>query len=225
MALVPRECELLEQRLLERPQLDLDRTEQQRRPDALDRCAARELLRVVVDAVPALPVAFEDGPQLLEGVAVPGLSDADIPLEPRHLRGVGEVRRADVGGRVAARPMEDPRLRVEARRGRVVRDADVGTEACELVERALLRAAGVRGREDAQPLALRAVAAKRVDERAHAAPPDECDHGVDRVGRAHLRAQLVNEARLTRGVGEDGRVEQRRQRPLDHVGSRVGTAS
>jgi len=224
VTLVQRDRELLEQRLLERPELDLDRAEQQGRPDAFDARAPRELLAVVVDEVAPLPVAVEDGAELLDGVAIPGFGDADVPLEAGHLRGVREVGRADVRGRVAARAVEDPGLRVQARRGRVVRDADVGAESRELVERALLRAAGVRRREDAQRLAVGAVPAQRVDERAHAAPADEGDHGVDRVGRAHLGAQLVHEAWLARSVGEDGRVEQRGQRPFDRVRSRVGAA-
>ena len=82
VAVLAGERELLEQRLLERPQLDLDRAEEQRRPTATVCCALGELVRVVGDEVAARPVALEDRRHLRDGIRIPRARDADVPLEP-----------------------------------------------------------------------------------------------------------------------------------------------
>ena len=62
--------------------------------------------------------------------------------------------------------MEHPRLGVEAGGAEVVGDADLGPEVGELVEGPALGRAGVGRGEDAERLALLAVAAQRVEQRA-----------------------------------------------------------
>ena len=73
-----------------------------------------------------------EGP--LEGVdefGVDALGGADVPFEAGDLGGEGEVGRADVHGGEAGGSVEQPRLRMEASRGGVVGDLDLGTEIHE----------------------------------------------------------------------------------------------
>ena len=112
-----------------------------------------ELVGVVGDEVAGLPVAVEHGGELVDDVGVAGGRGPDVPLEPGDLRRVGEVRRADVGGREAGAPVEDPRLGVEAGAAEVVGDPDLGAEVGELVEGPALGGAGVGRGEDPERLA------------------------------------------------------------------------
>ena len=187
VALVAGEDDVLEQRLLEgRSSSSIGLSSVTSVAQELLR-APRELLRVVRDEVAALPVAREDRRHLRDGVRIPDRGDANVPLQPEHLRRVREVRRADVRGRVAALAVEDPRLRVEPRRRSVVRDLDLGAEPLQLVESALLRAVRVRRRQDPQRLACLAMPPQRVGQRPHAAPADERHDDVDRVRRRRPR--------------------------------------
>ncbi len=214
VALLAREIELLEQRLLKRPRLDLDRTEQ----EAIgfnDRRALDELVGVVRDKGVARPVALEDRLHLLQSVRVAGSRDPNVPLEPGDLGGVREVRRADVGGRVAALTSEDPGLRVQPGLRGVVGDPDLGAGLAQNIERPLLGAVRVRRRQDTKRLAGRTVRRDRVGKRANAAPADERHDKIDPVGRRDLGSQLVSDRRLARGVRENSRIEQRRERRVD----------
>jgi hypothetical protein len=69
------------------------------------------------------------------------------------------------------------------------------------------------------------VAPKDVDERSHTAEPDEGHDHVDGVGRRHLSPQLVGHRRFSGRVGENGRVEEGRQRSLDVIGRSIGAAA
>ena len=90
-----------------------------------------ERVAVVGVEVAAVPVALEDGRHLLDDVRVARAGDAQVPFEAGHLRRVGQVRRADVRRRVARVAVEQPGLGVQARDGRVVGDAHVGTEIAQ----------------------------------------------------------------------------------------------
>ena len=125
-----------------------------------------ELGRVVGDEVAALPVALEDRVELGEHVGVAGRRRADVPLQAGDLGRVGEVRRADVGGREARAAVEDPRLGVQAGGAEVVGDPHVGAEVGELVERGPLGGARVGGGEHAQRSAAFAVPPQRRREAA-----------------------------------------------------------
>src|SRR3546814_4475298 len=57
-----------------------------------------ELIGVVRNEVPSLPVAVEHGLELVDDVGVAGGRGPDVPLQPRDLRLLGEVGGADVGG-------------------------------------------------------------------------------------------------------------------------------
>ena len=128
VALMPGEHDVLEQRLLERPQLELDRGQQGRVTNAGDLGPTLELVGVVGDEVAARPVAREDRAHLRDGVRIASARDAHVPLEPGDLGRVGQVRRADVGRRVPALAREQPGLGVEPRRRRVVGDLDLRAE-------------------------------------------------------------------------------------------------
>jgi len=121
--------------------------------------------------------------------------------------------------------MEDPGLRVQPRRGGVVRDLDLGAEPQQLVERALRGAVRVGRSQDSQPLARLAMPPQHIDQRPHAAPTDERHHDVDRIRRRHLGAEFVPDRRLARRVGEDGRIEERRERAHDRLRAPVGETS
>ena len=73
-----------------------------------DRGSTSELVRVVGNEVSTGPVALEDGYDLGNSIGITGFGESHIPFEPSHLRRVGEVRRADVGGRIATRSVEQP---------------------------------------------------------------------------------------------------------------------
>jgi hypothetical protein len=80
--------------------------------------------------------------------------------------------------------------------GRVVGDADVGSELDELVERAALGGTRVRGRQDAQLAACVAVRPQRGEERRDSAAADERHQQVDAIGGADLGQDLVADAWL-----------------------------
>ncbi len=181
-----------------------------------------ELVGVVGNEVGTQPVALEHGLELGENVGVAGRRGADVPLEPGDLGGVGEVGRADVGGREAGAAVEDPGLGVEAGGAEVVGDADVGAEAGELVERGSLRGAGVGGGENAQRPAALTVATKRGEQRVDAAAPDERHDDVDGIGRIDLGIELVQQSGLTGRIGEKGRVEQWNERLGNRLWCAVG---
>ena len=126
------------------------------------RCRSPELVGVVGARSRGSPSSSsKTAPILAIASGLRAAESADVPLEAGDLRRVGQVRRADVSGRVAARPVEHPGLGVEPRRRRVVGDPDLGAERGELVERALLGAVRVGRREHAERLAGLAVAAER----------------------------------------------------------------
>jgi hypothetical protein len=68
------------------------------------------------------------------------------------------------------------------------------------------------------------VAAQPLEQRRDPRPADERHHHVDGVGRVNLGLQLPANVRLARGVGQQGGVEQRDQRLLDHLRAAVRTA-
>ena len=63
---------------------------------------------------------------------------------------------------------------------------------------------------------------EHIDQRPNAAPADERHHDVDRVRRRDLGAELVPDSRLARRIGEDGRIEKRRERALDRLRAPIG---
>jgi len=113
--------------------------------------------------------------------------------------------------------MKYPGFGVESSRGDVIRDLDLRTQARELVERSLLGAVGVGGRQDSQRLPCLTVPPEDIDQGPNAAPADEGHDEVDRVGEGGFRPELVPDRGLARRVGEDGRVEEWCQRPADRL--------
>ena len=199
VAALARQLDQLQQPLLERVGPQLDRAEDDlwagvgpagRAPLLV------ELVGVVGDEVAALPVAVEHGGELGDDVGVAGCRGPHVPLEPGHLRRVGEVRRADVGGREAGPAVEDPRLGVQARRAEVVGDAHLGAEVDELVERRGARSSRCRSSSGPATARRPRSGGAGVEQRGDPAAPDEGHHDVDRVGRLDLRAQLVPQRRV-----------------------------
>ena len=99
LAALARHLDLLEETLLEGLEADLDRRQNGPQLGLGLRGTLQELRLVEGHEVAAFPVRFEDGGDLRHEVGVARAGGAHVPLEPAHLRRVGEVRRADIGGR------------------------------------------------------------------------------------------------------------------------------
>ena len=159
-----RELDLLEQPLLKRhrgrSRSGCSRSVCLRLPSAP--CARGTRSRSYGTKSPLSQYDVEDGGHLRDDVGVANAGDSNVPLEPGDQRRVRQVGRSDVRGRVAALPMEQPRLRVQPCRRGVVGDLDLGSERRQLVERTQLRAVRVRRRNDAQRLSVPAMPTKCV---------------------------------------------------------------
>src|SRR5438128_2649418 len=108
---------------------------------------ALEVGGVIGDEVAAAPVTLEYGGHLVDHARVARAGDADVPLETCDLRRVRQVRGAYVRGRESRAPVEEPRLRVKARRARVVGDAYLRARVAEGVEGPSLGGTRVRRRQ------------------------------------------------------------------------------
>ena len=95
MTTLPREFDEFEQPFLERVRPQLDRAEDHVRA-AVGAAGPLplivELVWVVGNEVAGLPVAVEHGAELGNDVRVAGGRCSNVPLQPRHLRRVGEIR-------------------------------------------------------------------------------------------------------------------------------------
>ncbi len=111
---------------------------------------------------------------------------------------------------------------MQTRRTGLVRHSDLSAEFGEVVEGPGLGAPGVGGGEHPQPTAGASVVAKLGGERPDARPADERHDHVDGVGAFDLGAQLMGQRRLAGGVGEQGRVEHRRERSAEPLGLASG---
>jgi hypothetical protein len=212
---------VLEQRFLKGPQFDFDRAEECDVVSTENPSASPEFCGVVGRELSACPIACEDRFHLRDRIWIPCGRDANVPLETEHLCGMREVGGADVRGRVASLAVEDPCLSVKPRRRGVVRNLDLRAQPLEFVKGALFCAVRIGRCQDPQWLACLAVPPKRLYQRAHAAPADKRHDEVDSVSGRHFGAKLVSDRGFTRRVGEDSRVEQRREWPLDLLWSAV----
>ena len=110
-------------------------------------------LRVVVLELRRLPVGIEGGPHLREQLGVADGREADVPLEPEVLGRDRQVRRADVGRRVAGVAGEQPGLGVQARVDVVVGHPHPGAGGDQLVERSPFGRPEVGGGDEPDGLA------------------------------------------------------------------------
>ena len=119
VAAQPLDLEAFEDRGLEGQRRDVERC-----GDGIVRTCdgdgAGEAFRVEVLVVGIGPIGGEGPLECIDEFGVDAFGGADVPLETGDLSGEREVRRADVDGREAGCPVEQPRLRMETRRGRVV---------------------------------------------------------------------------------------------------------
>ena len=130
-----RELYLLQQSLLKRHEHDLDRTQPKRLVRLRSASVRRpELVAIKRNEVAARPVPVEDRGHLRDDVGVTNARNSNVPLEPSDHRRVRQVGRSDVRRRVAAPPMKEPGLRMQARRRGVVGDLDVGSKRRQLIE-------------------------------------------------------------------------------------------
>src|SRR5690349_16194701 len=104
---------LFEQSLLEGLRSQLHRTHRDLRFGAARFGAGEELLAIIRDEVAAAPITLEDRGDLVYHARVARARRSDVPLETTDLRGVGQVRGADVGRGEPRVAMKEPRLCVE----------------------------------------------------------------------------------------------------------------
>ena len=221
----PGQLDLLEEPLLERVGAHLHGADEDLGAGrSIDRTRP-ELLAVVRLEFAAVPIALEDRGHLLDDVRVARPGDPDVPFEPRHLRLVRQVRRADVGGRETRVAVKDPGLRVQPRRTGVVGNPHLGAGFLQRVERPRLSRTGVGRRQKEERPPLPAVGRNGLHQRRNAAPADEGHHHVDPVGRRDLLEDLPPDPRLPRRVGQQRRIEQRNQRLGDRLRRAVRTES
>jgi hypothetical protein len=220
---LPGERDLFEQPLLKWLGAQLDGAELHTRLRGRQELEpGEELVLLVRHKVAAVPVALEDGNDLVDDVRVASTGHSHVPLEPADLRGVREIRRADVRRREAGAAVEQPRFGMQPRGARVIRDANLGAELMERVERARFRGARVRRGQHPQGPAPLAVTAERLEQWGDATPADEGHDQVDAVGGVDLGEELMADPRLARSVGEEDRVEQRDDRFGNALGGSVG---
>ncbi len=212
----------LQHPLLERAECEVGRGDCRRRPVLGLGGALPELVGLEGLEVAARPVGLEDRCHLGDDVGVPGGRQADVPLQTRNHRAVGQVRGSDVGRGLPAGAIEDPCLRVEAGGGLVVRDTHVGAGIGERLERFDLGAVRIGGGEETNSAAIFEVAAKRREHRVDAGEPDERNQDVDRVRRRDLGDELVEYTRLAGCVDEQRAVAQRGEGPIDGLVRAVG---
>ena len=225
MPVAARDLHLLEQAFLERQRPKLDRAEDHLRAAVGAPCAfalTLECRRVERNEVARCPVALEHSLELRQHGRVSGRRRTHVPLQPRHLRRVREVRRTDVGGGEPRVAMEHPRLRVQPCRRHVVRHPHLSTQIDELLDRSLLSGVGVGGGEHPHGLAAGAVPTERFQQRRDTATADEGHHHVDAIGRLDLRPQLAPQRRLPRRIREQGGIEHRDDRRFHPLGGAVG---
>lgn len=136
-----------------------------------------------------------------------------------------EVRGAHVCGREPARPVEHPGLGVQARGGGVVRDPNLCARLLQLLQRFELRGARVRGRQKPNASPLLGMPPDGRQQRSDAGAPNERHDHVDAGRGRELRQQLLPNAGLIRGIGEQCRIQQRRPRRFDGLHGTVGEIS
>ena len=208
-SVTPSDLDLLEQPLLERSQVklggrQLERRRVVRRPTTFARRTPRRRRsrsRRSPSRTRTLPPSSRRHPDC-------AARDSNVPLEPSDLSAVGQVGRPDVRRRRAALPVEDPRLGVEPSRRRVVRDPHVDTDRRQLVECPGFGAVGVRRRQQPHATPFVTVSTQGVEQRSHAAPPDERHHHVDPDRRRDLGGEFVLDRRLAPSVRQHRGVEQ-----------------
>src|ERR1700674_1397610 len=94
-----------------------------------------------------------------------------------------QIGRTDISGRKTAIPGEEPRLRVQASKSRVVRDLDLDADLREFLEGSNVGGPRIRGRDQANWHPSIAESAKLVHEYPNAAPDDKGAEEVDTVRR------------------------------------------
>ncbi len=160
------------------------------------------------------PERLELPAELLDRVRVALLGELDRPLEAVAEGRGGEVGRADVGRAEARLAVEEPRLGVEARAPRVVRDPhlDAG-QACERLQRRRVGGAHVDRRQEPEGPVGGGEGLERLAQLLPPAPGDERDDRVDAVGRRDLGDELGPEPGVPPGPGEEARPPERRGGP------------
>src|SRR5258707_1285907 len=114
VAAVPGERDLLEQAFLERLRTKLDWAHHEGGAVICPRGLVGEHVSVVGNEVAAVPVTLENRRDLIDDVRIAGAGDPNVPLQSCDLRGVGQIRGADISGRESGLTVEQPRLRVQA---------------------------------------------------------------------------------------------------------------
>jgi len=223
VALTSTDCELFEKSFLEWLRTYLERTQKDDRAGACRRLGSLiELVGVVGPEVATLPICIEDGSHFVDHVGVAGSGDTNVPFETRHLSGVGEIGRSNVGGREPRVALEQPGFCVQPSRACVIGHPDISPESVEEVKSLALGRSGVSGGQDPQLTSPVAMLAQRRTQWGQTGVADESHQHVDPVSRANLGLYLAPDSWLARGVGEQRGVEEGDEWGLDGRSRAVG---
>lgn len=180
---------------------------------AIESCAiACRFIRFVFSA---FPIRVERGAELLKDVWRLHLRKPDVPFDAVNEGRLRQVRRADVGGREAGGPNEQPCLRVQAGGLRVIRHLDLRPTLDQPVECFPLGGSGEDRGDHAQPAPRPAVCRELCFEKPQPMPADKGTEQVDGVGGRDFVRQCMSEIGLAAGVDQQVRRRQRAQRRDD----------
>ena len=149
------------------------------------------------------------GDQRVEQVALFDRREPHVPLEPVDERALGEVRRADVGGREAGLTMEQPRLGVKSRHPRLVGDLHLRAQFREPVERPSIGRPDVRRRNHPHPPTAPDEPVDVLLQDPNAVPLDERAQQIDTIGGREFVLDFDADARLVPPIHEEGAHGQR----------------
>ena len=189
-----------------------------RLPDGRQESIEEPLIPVVRPEIRVVPVTLENRSHLVDHIPIAGCRNTDIPLESTDLCRMGQIGGANIRCRKPRFPVEQPRLRMQARPTPVVRYPDVSAAIPERLERTRLGCARIRRREYPEVSSGSAMVTERCDEWRDAALANKGHDQVNAVGRMNFGEQLVAHTGLSRRIGEQGRNTRRVRRGGRHEG-------
>jgi len=173
-----------------------------------------------------VPIAVERGEELLQQGRRRHGRKPNIPLDAIEHRGPGQIARPDVCRVESGPTSEEPRLGVQPGSLRVVLDFDLCTQVVdEAIQGRALGGAHVGRCDDANRDTSVSQRDELVFEDPKSVPLDEGHDDVDAVGASQFGADFMPDPRLTRSIGKQRCIGQRRRRTLPedaHDGARRG---
>ena len=173
----------------------------------------RRIRRVVRLERRVLPVLVERRPERVEQMPVRHRREPDVPLQPVEQCALRQVRRPDVRRAEPRVPVEQPRLRVQPRHPGLVRDAHLGPELRQPVDRPPLARPDVRRGDHPQPSTPAQQPRQVLLDHPHPVPLHERAQQIHPVCRRQLPLHLRPDPRLVPPVHQQRARRQRDLRP------------